>query len=386
MKNIKLIAAILMLSMGCSPTPQIKRDFQPMVQSGTPLNQIGYDDEVRRAGNYETIWTYCLDDPGNVYISDEYRFKVDKFNQQGKYLFSFGGIGTEANKYPGWTKLITAIPDGKLIAYCSARRCFLVFPTNGDTFKTVPINPRLNDFKLARIKSYNNNRIFLLGESKEYGYQLLVYTLDSSDFHVIHSENRQNPRTYGNIPTDFDFDRLGNIYIIDSINYMVYKYNPEGKLLEKFFKPSNKDRINAEDFVTLKHSNQIKRPSNYQKILAELEKNPEYYPAIFGIDVDDDNIYLWTTNQDSEKRFIVDIYDSHFNYGKSATFYNVIGSNLAVIKEQKLYIPNVHPPNNNIKVQVGKLGVFNIPYKLEIYAISPKIYNFEDIHQEEQLK
>jgi hypothetical protein len=45
-------------------------------------------------------------------------------------------------------------------------------------------------------------------------------------------------------------------------------------------------------------------------------------PALFGINIDDNRIYLWTSRQDANKKFHVDVYDRSYKYICTTSHYN----------------------------------------------------------------
>lgn len=127
------------------------------------------------------------------------------------------------------------------------------------------------------------------------------------------------------------------------------------------------------DFNVLIRRGKVQKIPNYKKLWEKLSGASGFFPAIFGIHIDGNRIYIWTSNQDTEKKYLVDVYDLNFEYLCTTAHYNILGSNLAAIKNQRLYIPNIGSDNIDLKTAVGRFGNFNIPYKIEVFRISGKV-------------
>jgi len=67
-----------------------------------------------------------------------------------------------------------------------------------------------------------------------------------------------------------------------------------------------------------------------------LESKDRFWPAVFGINILEFDIYVWTSNQDKEGKFITDIYDKDFKKKAKSSFYNNIRYEAAEIQNKKL--------------------------------------------------
>ena len=89
-------------------------------------------------------------------------------------------------------------------------------------------------------------------------------------------------------------------------------------------------------------------------------------------------------------RYIIDVYDIDFNYIFKTSYYNSMIYNIAKIKNRKLYMLNIESDDTELKKQIGRFSVFNIPYKLNVYKITNEAYgkqnNIEDEYREEKSK
>jgi hypothetical protein len=101
----------------------------------------------------------------------------------------------------------------------------------------------------------------------------------------------------------------------------------------------------------------------------------QYFPAIFGINIDRDTIYVWTSKQDEMKRFIIDVYDMSFNRKCRSCYFNSIRHNMAQMIKGRLYIPSIENENIQVTKNAGRLTMLNFADQLNVYAISNKLRN-----------
>jgi len=217
------------------------------------------------------------------------------------------------------------------------------------------------------------DNLYFLGKSPQFGYQLVKFDRDKKSSIIIHSDNKRKQEPIKEFLPDFTFDEKMNVYITDTIDYRVYKYSPKGQFLQIFSKGFKKLKILENDFNVFLKPGKIEKIPNHERALERLEGDSRYFPALFGINIDGNCIYLWCTEQDEERKYLVDVYDLNFNYKCSTSHYNNIGNNLVVIKHQILYIPNIESESKEIRNSIGRLGIFNNPFKLSAYKISSEI-------------
>jgi hypothetical protein len=119
--------------------------------------------------------------------------------------------------------------------------------------------------------------------------------------------------------------------------------------------------------------NRISYFPRHLQILNRLKGDSGYFPCISGIDIDGNRIYLWTPHQDDKKQYIIDVYDLNFKYNCSTAYYNRIGDNLEVIRNNKFYTLNLDSNDKKIKDQIGRFGVFSWPHMVQCFEINPEI-------------
>jgi len=362
-----LIIVFSACSSGSKPD-RVRVDF---FEPKTPLFSIGNDSERVETGNYAYLLNFAVDEAENIYVADKENLKIDRFDKEGNFIRSFGGVSHESASYHRWFDVFTVDPGGNLMAYSGAAQKILIFSSASEEFRQFDlyISPKWYALKMKVEKS---GGLLVLGHSYSLGYQLIRFDLETKKYAAIHTDNRRVRPSFQDIRPDFDMDAGGNIYITDSIEYLVYKYSPAGRLVDRFQKRVKKNKMEARDFNILTRVDRVEAIPNYRESWEKLEGVSGYFPAMFGISIDNDSgrIYVWSSDQDPEKRFLVDVYDLNFSYKCTGGYYNIMGNNHAVIFKGKFYVPNIGSDDEKLKSEVGRFGVFQIPYRLDVFRIS----------------
>lgn len=370
-----MLLPVLLVFTGCSSNIDFKQPIKNCFESNKPLLSFGADDEGENTGIYESIWSYFVDNSGNVYITDTANFKIDKFDHKGNYLFSFGNKAHDAIQFPGWIDYFAIDTNENLIAYSPAKRKFLLFTSDGKNFRKKDLNIDLKHLRINRLKIDRNDCLYLLTHSDAMGYQLFKYVIETKEYTLIHTDNQRIRPAFKDLPPDFDLDAVGNVYITDTIEYRIFKYSNDGQLIDTFSKKVKKLKILEQDFNFLMRRNRIRKIPDYKNAWKELKGASGFFPAIFGINIDGERMYVWNSRQNTEKKFQVDVYDLNFKHLCTFSCYNEISSNRVSIKNQKLYILNIGSHDIDLKCVVGRFGTFNFPHKIEVYQISKSVLN-----------
>lgn len=342
----------------------------PLFEKEEPLLFFGSDSEKIGPGVYDSIWSYTVDWEHNVYIADRTNLRVDKFDAKGNYLFSFGGKTHPAVQFPGWIENIAVDEQQNLLAFSNAKRNFLLFSKDGGEFKEIAFQPGLNKSFIKKMKYDHSGNLSIQVYSKALGYRLLRYDPGTGDYTVIHGDNKRQRPSFKDLLPGFAFDAEDNIYILDSIDYRVFKYSGTGKLLRTFFKETKKNKIEKKDFNFLMSRSRIRKVPNFETDWKNLKGASRFFPDVFGIAVDRGRVYVWSSCLDAEKRYLLDVYDPDFKYLFTSSYYNVLGSDLGFILDGKFYLPNIGSENIELKESIGRFGFFNLPHKVEVFAIA----------------
>jgi len=296
--------------------------------------------------------------------------KVDKSDSSGVYIYSYGGLSHESAKYNGWTDVFTVDSTGRLIACSGAARKIIVFSRSAPFFSSYPLLVGLPKWFPFKIKAERDGSLLILGYSSINGYRLIRYNLKTNRYRVLHTDNDRIRPLFQDLPPDFDLDSQGNIYVTHTIDYEVVKYNPAGRIIARFFRPVEKIEIQDSDFNVLTRPGRIEKIQDYKELWKKLEGRSRYFPAVFGINIDGDRVYVWTSRQDDAKKYRVDVYDLNFRILRTVSSFNVMGTNLAVIKNGKFYLPDIGSDDKELVNAIGRFGVFNIPHRIEVYGVA----------------
>jgi len=340
---------------------------------GTPPRAIGSDDDTWKTGNYKSVWIYAVDSGGNIYITDTDGFKIDKFDKNGSYLLSFGGIHHASLLYPGWQDLYTADSKGNLAACSNGARKWLLFKNNGKDFQFRDFGFTEESYVITMKFDPHDNLFIMVHTPRDHTYTLYKADIEKNLFQAFHKDNQRIRPPFQDLPPDFDLDDDSHIYITDTIDYRIYKYDPGGRLIKEYFKDAEKIKIGEHDFNFLARQGCIQQIQGYENVLKKLTGKSSYFPAVIGINIDGNRVFAWTSHQDKEKKYRVDVYDLDFNYVCTTSYYNAMGNNRAVIKNGTMYIPNIESSDEELKKDVGRFGMFNIPFKLGIFRLSGKL-------------
>ncbi len=142
----------------------------------------------------------------------------------------------------------------------------------------------------------------------------------------------------------FCTDEKGNIYIGDVVECRIDKYDPSGKYLASIGKkgqgPFGDVTVNALD--------------QSPDVLRVLKKRGQFMPRIFGIALDKGRMFVWTSEQDDEFRFIIDIYDRDFKPLGKAALYDFLPRRSVSIKNGRVYSPDMRSDDMALKRSVHR--------------------------------
>jgi hypothetical protein len=172
---------------------------------------------------------------------------------------------------------------------------------------------------------------------------------------------------------DLDLDGRGNAYVTDGYDYRLYVYSPEGKLIRTLEQPVRKSRITIEDLVLSSGQGQelidYSKDPNAVKLVEGLSERDRHLPCIFGVNVLEDGFILWTADRDSDFKYLFDICDKEFRLIGRSSEYNFVCQNFAVVRGNRIYLPEVGSDDMEFKKKIGRLSVFEVPISLSVYDI-----------------
>ncbi|MCX6563462.1 MAG: hypothetical protein NTU60_07640 [Candidatus Aminicenantes bacterium] len=346
----------------------------PLLENKQPIHTYG----AENSGHYyKAIDNYTVDQNGNTFLWDSISADcIDVYNYEGQFLYQFGrkGQGPEEFRAVG-----TLAVDAKGNNWISSgnMKSLKVFSERGEYKEDVLLPKEFAVSYIQKMVFNTDDDLFLM--CSFIGNMISLYRFDhgKNQCQLIHSESKRIKTTLANFRSDFALDVEGNIYIIDTVDYRIYKYAKDGKLLFTFEVPVfKKDRIVEEDFNVFADSDfKIIRFPRYKEIMDVLRGPSQYFPAIFGINIDRDTIYVWTSKQDEMKRFMIDVYDMSFKKKSRSCYFNSIRHNMAQMIKGRLYIPSIENENIQVTKNAGRFTMLNFADQLNVYAISNKLRN-----------
>ncbi|HRD02306.1 MAG TPA: 6-bladed beta-propeller [Candidatus Saccharicenans sp.] len=354
----------LLLAAGCSSQ---KAEIRSLAASSQPLFTIG--DEG--SGHYYTWIGYFAVENGLIFAWDKVRGEqIDAYDKNGNFLFSFGRKGQGPGEFQA-IGCLAVDPQGDIWVSSSFGRPLEIFTADGHFKNELRLPANLSGLFIDKISFDREGNLYLLGGNEE--KKILIYKYDSQRNHsqLIYEQKEGHGSSIATFIPDFALDEAGNIYITDSFDYLVYKYSKDGKLVKTFKgKKIKKELITEQDFNVFDNDMKIIRFPNSERILQELKGPSRYFPAIFGLNIDDGKIYVWTGQRDDKKRYIVDVYDLNFSQLGQACYFNFIRYNLAQIMDGRLYIAYIENYDLEVMKQLSRICLSNTADKLNVYSIN----------------
>jgi DNA-binding beta-propeller fold protein YncE len=172
-------------------------------------------------GGFNGAWSVAYDQSGNLYASDYFNDRVEKFDSNGNFVCQFGSYGTVAGSFE-FPRGIAVSPDGSTIAVTQEANTVQLFNSNCTYKSQITVagglkRPRQVTFDPSNdgsiwIADYNNNRVLHVSST---GAVLLTI----NDGGAMKS------------PQGVVVDASGNVYVADSGNNAIEEYSSTGTLI-----------------------------------------------------------------------------------------------------------------------------------------------------------
>ncbi len=201
---------------------------QKFSSSGTYLSQFG----SYGPGNGQLIKPFgiAFDSAGNIYVADVFNHRIQKFSSSGTYLSQFGSYGTGNGQFDHPQNIAFDSADNIYVADVFNHRIqkfsssgtylsqFGSYGTGNGQFDH-PQNIAFDSADNIYVADVFNHRIQKFSSSGTY----------LSQFGTSGSGNGQF-----NGPSGIDVDNSGNIFVVDIENYRVQKFSSSGSYLSQF--------------------------------------------------------------------------------------------------------------------------------------------------------
>ena len=172
---------------------------------------------------------------------------------KGNYLHSIGRAGQGPGEFEAIAPF--AINKQEVLYATTAKKKIMIFEPNGELKKEIPFPAQFKDKFAENIKIDRSNNVYILFSSAEYGLELVKFNEELEKYSIIHSDRKRSllePTAAARIPTpllDFAMDEKGNLYVTDTIDYRIYRYNSEGTKSREYEGNRKRNRIKKRDLV-----------------------------------------------------------------------------------------------------------------------------------------
>jgi len=375
-QNQYSIIFVLLLCLGFTFCQKNNQNIITLVESNKPLYTCGGEASNRY---YHSIWKYFLDRSGKAYVWGQVKLDhIDVYDRSGRFLFDFGRKGQGPAEFQALT-CGAVDSSGNIWIYDGNHKSLKVFFNDGKFKKETPLPDEIAPLYMQKMVFSTGDVLYILCSSNEGEIFIFKYDIKDSKASLIYNEKRRMRVNFVKFIPDFALDEEGNIYITDSFEYKVHKYSKEGVFIKTFEnKKAKKELIDKNDFNIFDNNMKIIRYPGYWQILNRLKGQSRYFPVIFGINIDEGLMYLWTSRRNGAM-YIIDVYDLNFSKVGTACYFNSIRENLAQILDGKLYIPSIENYDPRVADDLGRLALSNAPERLNVYMISKEIMSHRTI-------
>jgi len=368
--KIKLFSLILFVFAICLSNCSSKEKSVPLLaDSKEPIHVYGGDTS---GPYYKFIWDYLLDLKNDrVYIWDYLNpDNIDVYNESGRFLFKFGKRGSGPAEFLTISKA-AADSHGNIWIDDGNRKSLKIFSDHGKYLREIilPHEVRFAYIKKMLFNKYDD--LYVLARESE--GRIIVYKLDieKNNFRMIYKEGHRLCISIVDFIPDIALDDNSNLYVTDSFDYRIHVFNKEGDSINVFeARKGKRERIEPHDFNIFDNNFKIVKFPGHKAILVSLTGPSRYFPVIFGINIDNGLVYVWTSERDSRGRYMIDIYNMKFESIGRACYFNFVKDNVAEIIDGKLYITSIENYEAGIVDSLGRFTFLNSPDHLNAYRIS----------------
>lgn len=365
MRQSVAVIMLAIMMMACSVSEQ----FDSLI-GNAPTLKIGsdLDNMANRHDVYKFINNYFVDSQENIYIADTVDVQVDEYDSLGNYVKSVGRRGQGPGEFQYISSFVVS-SDGGLRAQSSDFR-LTCLDASGRYIKSIELPDPYRTSYCADMEIDSQDRMYMVIVTTTHA---CVLQIDNDEFKIIHLDEKKTSLDFTKasflplVKPDIALDGMDNLYVLDSVFYKVYRYDSSGHLLRTFEKKDAPKKIDRSDFVFAMGAEVMDARNQYNEAMSDLDGWKQYLPTLFGINVDEANIYLWTSEMQTDGRFVVDIYDKDFRFKKKALCYNLLMDNKVRIRNNNVYMPNISPQDT---IKGGRFSVHVMPYKLEVYNLN----------------
>jgi len=274
-------------------------------------------------GKFAEETYFVFDKEGNVYVSDVENLRIQKFDQNGRFLMQIDADAEDAGfvfRAPGDLAVgddgSIYVLDWKLVHIAQTESpkifnfgpCVHIFDRDGKFIKSLTIfelTKQLKNLELAApgldadgnyaliIPQGKTDRKFLIAVDVQGNIYVLdkdevkIYKLNSEGKLVVSFGSQGSGEGQFNKASDIAVDSKGNLYVADTQNHRIVKFDAEGKFVKNIGEYGDEDGelhspflIAIQDDDNLLVADKTKYRKNYSSSLVrrEFDPSPRYIP------------------------------------------------------------------------------------------------------------
>jgi hypothetical protein len=362
-----------------------RRTIEPsqvtLFDDSRPFLTIGADPEDPAARAYRIIDRFTADRSGNIFVANDVEFTIDKYDLQGRLLSAVGRKGQGPGEFEGGRRIPSFGVDSQGLIYTSSLRSKIVVLNSDGSLKGEHDFPaEANGYYVHLIKIAPNDDIHVMFYRPGEEIRLARIAAGFTAARIYHRGRARPGRALGEflyfLP-DFDFDRNGNVFVTDGFEYRLYVYSPAGKLIRTLERPASKNKIAVADLALYSGKGEelidFSQDPNAIRDLESLSERDRNFPAVFGVNVLEGGLILWTSSRDADLKYFFDIYDKEFRLIGRGAAYNWICRNSALVSKDRLCLLEMGSDNMEFKKKIGRLSPFEYPSRILVYGMESLI-------------
>lgn len=288
-------------------------------------------DMAKEDYRFSGVNALAVDNSGNIYVVDPKDIRIRVFDSKGRFLRAFGRKGQGPGEFQGPGD-IEVTPDGLRVIQDVLNNRVSYLTPKGESIKDVP-NKWMGSFlRTAAAGGYYLAKSELQGDKLV--FELCKTDSDQKPVLTLCSFERVVKKTAWSPFEEicyFEVMNKTNLIWLISSTYEMHIVAPSGQTIKRIIKDYDPLKITQADKERIRRS--YSSPSLPGEPKLEL---PEYYPAVNGLVVDDqDWIYVQTFAKDKRGRLFHDVFEPGGHY--VARFSLPEDETVVVVKAKKLY-------------------------------------------------
>ena len=249
----------------------------PSIYIGKPELLLTIGGKGKEQGKFNHPYGICLDDTGNIYITDSLNHRIQKFSPEGNFILEFGKHGKKEKEFNGPSGI--AISKGESPAIYVANR-------NNDRIQVFDLN---GNFLYSFGKNGHNPSEFNKPEGIFIDSQNKLYVTDRNNDRIQKFDSHGTflaQFTGFNKPEGVFVDSKSNIYIADRNNDRVVKLNSNGEtmLVVTGLNKPNSVIVNSRGYIYVSNTN--------SDSIAKFDKYGNLVAKFLSVNGDSPNLFL----------------------------------------------------------------------------------------------